>query len=236
MMTLSRFFSGLALFMALVLCSVSASAWPWSNEERKAERQMRKGEYAKALRHYQAARLKDPDNRALDYNVGNVLHLDNNFAEALGEYSKALKGADQELAEMTYYNIGNTYYRSQDLEKAVQSYTNALLEDPEDLDAKHNLEMALRVMQEREQQQDQKDKGGEDNEKEDEEEKKPDPNEEEQEKQEPQEEEEPRPQEGDLTKEQAERILNALNEQEKRDRKDLKESRSRTGARVEKDW
>jgi tetratricopeptide (TPR) repeat protein len=197
---------------------------------------MKAGDLSKALGHYRTARLKDPDNPALDYNVGNVLHLDNKFAEAITEYSKALQGAEDELAQMTHYNMGNTHYRAQDLEKAIRSYVDALLADPEDQDAKHNLEMALRATQQQQQQQeDKEDKGGEDNEKEEEEKKEPDPNDE-QEEQQPEEGEEDGPQEGDLTREQAERILNALNEQEKKDRKDMKEAESRTGVRVDKDW
>jgi len=236
---MSRRFAVALLFVAGAICSAgSLSAWPWSNEERKAEREMKAGNLEKALRHYEMARLVEPDNPALDYNVGNVLHRGGRFEEAITEYTQALDGSDTKLAEMTHYNIGNTFYRMGDLERAVRSYVNALLEDPQDLDAKHNLEMALKANQEEKQQDEQDKKGGDEKQKKEDEQKKPDREQDErkEEKEEPREEREPRPQEGELTEEQAERILNALNEQEKEERKDLKETRSRAGARVEKDW
>jgi tetratricopeptide (TPR) repeat protein len=138
---------------------------------------------------------------------------------------------------MTHYNIGNTYYRSGDLEKAAEFYVNALLEDPYDQDAKHNLEMALKAEEEKEQKEEQGKEGGED-EKESEKQKKPEPEEKEREEEKSgdEDEREPSPREGGLTMEQAERILNALSEQEKKERKDLKETSSRSGVRVEKDW
>ena len=231
------FLSGFLLVTGTACLAGSLSAWPWSNEQRKAERELKAGNLEKALRHYEMARLVEPDNPALDYNVGNVLHMGGRFPEAITEYAQALDGSDQKLAEMTHYNSGNTYYRMGDLEKAVSSYVKALLENPQDVDAKHNLEMALKVDQQKQHEQEQDKKGGEDKEKSQEEEKEPDQKQQDEEegKGSP-EEEEPRPREGELTREQAERILNALNEQEKEERKELKEARSRTGVRVERDW
>jgi tetratricopeptide (TPR) repeat protein len=225
------------LFIGLVCAAQPVSGWPWSNDQRKAERKMRAGDLKSALRHYEMARLRDPDNPALDYNVGNVLHLDTRFDEAVVEYAKVLERSDGNLAQMTHYNVGNTFYRAGDLEKAERSYVNALLENPYDVDAKYNLEMALKAKEEKEQQEEQEKKGGKD-EKKDEKQKEPDREQEKQEEDKPQaeDEKEPRPREGKLTKDQAERILNALNEQEKKERKDLKEARSRSGVRVEKDW
>lgn len=223
----------------------SAGAWIWSNEERKAEREMKAGNFEKALRHYEMAKLRDPDNPALYYNVGNVLHMDNKWQEAIGEYSGVLGKLDKDLEEMTLYNMGNTYYRSGDLEKAIESYVGALLERPDDYDAKHNLEMALEKTEEQQQREQDGEQGGEKKEEKGEE-KEEEPREQDQDQEQQQDQEKgtqetdqerrPKPQEGELTKEQAERILNALSEQERKERKDLKETERRAGVRVGKDW
>lgn len=204
-------------------------AWPWSNEQKRAERQLRAGNLEQALRHYENARLRDPDNPALDYNVGNVLHMNNRLEAAAGEYSKAITRSDSDLKEMSYYNMGNTFYRMGDMNRAIESYIRALLEDPQDHDAKHNLEMALRMIQQHKEQ-----KEKQDQEKEEKDEK------EQQQKSEEQkdtvEEREVQPKEGEMSREQAERILNALNEQEKEERRELRKSKSKAKFYVEKDW
>jgi tetratricopeptide (TPR) repeat protein len=50
---------------------------------------------------------------------------------------------DEELAQHSFFNLGNAAYNGQDLETAVQSYIDALLLNPNDADAKYNLELAL---------------------------------------------------------------------------------------------
>ncbi len=218
--------SALVFFCGLVVLysSVTCDAWPWSNEQRKAERHFRKNNFEQALRYYENARLKDPDNPALDYNVGNVYHMDDRFQEAVDEYSKAIPRSQPVLEEITHYNMGNTFYRMGDVNRAVESYINALLENPEDYDAKHNLEMALRMMEQQQQKQQQQKNKQEKNEEEKEEEDKGEKK------------EQPQPREGELSKEQAERILDALNEQEKKERKEMKKSKARAKVYVEKDW
>jgi len=155
--------------------------------------------------------------------------MDSRLEAAAGEYSKVIAKSDSDLKEMTYYNMGNTFYRMDDMNRAIESYVRALLEDPQDHDAKHNLEMALNAVQ-----QQQKEREKQDEEKEERDEK-----EQEQEREDEkgtEEKKEPQPREGEMTKEQAERILNALNEQEKKERKELKKSESRAKVYVEKDW
>ena len=222
---LARFFA-LVFLCALVALhsSTECEAWPWSNEQRKAERHFRKNNFDQALRHYENARLKDPDNPALDYNVGNVFHMDNRFQEAISEYSKAVARSEPALKEMTQYNMGNTFYRMGDMNSAAESYIKALLENPEDYDAKHNLEMALRMIEQQQKKQQQQQNKQEEKEEEKEEESKSE------------EKEQPQPREGELSKEQAERILDALNEQEKKERKELKKSKAKAKVYVEKDW
>jgi Ca-activated chloride channel family protein len=211
-------------------------SWPWSNEQRKAERHLAAGRFDQALRHYENARLEQPDNPAIEYNIGNVLHKLEKFDEASAEYSKVIARSDSTLKEMAHYNMGNNYYVTGDLERAVESYSSALLEDPADHDAKYNLEMALR----RQQQQQDKDQGkeGENQEKEKSEKEKEQEKEKQEEKSEKpdQEKRERKPKQGEMSEEEARRILNALNEQEKEERKDLLAGKSSRSAYVEKDW
>ena len=229
---LSKFSTLVFLCGFVVLYSaVTCEAWPWSNEQRKAERHFRKNNFEQALKHYENARLRAPDNPALDYNIGNVFHMDNRFQEAVDEYSKAIPRSQPVLKEMTNYNMGNTFYRMGDMNRAIESYINALLENPDDHDAKHNVEMALRMIEQQKQKQQQRQDKQEKKEEEKEEQQR-----EEKEEGKSEEREQPQPKEGELSKEQAERILDALNEQERKERKELKKPKTRAKVSVEKDW
>ncbi len=230
------------LIAAFSAALVSGSAgrcwsWPWSNEQRKAERDIAGGRFDQALRHYENARLEEPDNPAIEYNIGNVLHRLERLEEASAEYSKVIAKSDPDLKEMASYNMGNNYYVMGDLERAIESYTDALLEDPTDYDAKHNLEMALRRDREQKQNED-KGKEGEQQEKEKREKEREQEEEKEEEKSErpDQEKKEQRPKQGEMSEEEARRILSALAEQEKEERKDLLAGKSSRSAYAEKDW
>ncbi len=66
--------------------------------------------------------------------------------------SLALSYADQEaLAASGFFNQGNSAFNSQDPATAVESYRQALLRNPGDLDAKYNLELALQQLEQQEQ-------------------------------------------------------------------------------------
>jgi Ca-activated chloride channel family protein len=64
---------------------------------------------------------------------------------------KAQEGLDQH----SYYNLGNTFFRAEQYEAAIEAYKEALRLDPSDLEAKQNLELALRQRQQQQQEQQQ---------------------------------------------------------------------------------
>jgi hypothetical protein len=90
---------------------------------------------------------------SLEYNSGNVSYRLGRFPEAERRYQGALAGG-RPLRERTYFNLGNSYVwqaraeydrvgKRSALRAAVDSYEEALLIDPQDRDAKWNLEIAL---------------------------------------------------------------------------------------------
>ena len=111
--------------------------------------------YLEALELYQTAQIESPELAEPYFNAANTYYRQGDFPAALEQMQMALQHVDEEvLAESSLFNLGNTLYNSQDLGQAVAAYTQALLLDPEDQDAKYNLELALQ-QQEQEQQQDQ---------------------------------------------------------------------------------
>ena len=97
---------------------------------------------------------------SLDYNSGEVAYRRGRFETAVERFRGGLAG-DRQLQERTDYNVGNSYvwqargeYNNVDkrslLRTAIEAYENALVLDPRDVDAKWNLEIALRRLEEAE--------------------------------------------------------------------------------------
>src|SRR5262249_43514532 len=71
-------------------------------------------------------------------------------------YERALGAAASDLAPKAAYNLGNALFKDEKYDDAVKAYMRALKAAPKDADAKHNLELALRALQEQKQKQQQK--------------------------------------------------------------------------------
>jgi Ca-activated chloride channel family protein len=100
--------------------------------------------YLDALEAYEAAQFNSPELAEPYYNAANAFYRQGDFQKALSELQKALSYADQDsLRASGYFNMGNSSFNQQDLESAVSAYTQALLLDPHDMEAKYNLELAL---------------------------------------------------------------------------------------------
>jgi Ca-activated chloride channel family protein len=98
--------------------------------------------YAAAVDLYRTAQAIDPSRPELYHNAGNAYDRLGDFARAIEETQRALDapgtGGIESLAE---YALGNHYARRGGLDDAREAYKRALLADPDDADAKHNLEV-----------------------------------------------------------------------------------------------
>lgn len=114
--------------------------------------------YEEALQEYRAAAAEAPERAEPYYNAANALYRQGKYAEALREIQKALVlagVAGSDLAPDGFYNAGNSAYQTENWLGAVESYKQALLRNPDDQDAKHNLELALQKLVENQQPQNQ---------------------------------------------------------------------------------
>ncbi len=103
-------------------------------------------DYGAALDAYEAARDRAPEEGAPRYNVGNVLYRMDDFEESLKEYDEALRDATGDLRSRGFFNRGNAAFRTQQYAQAAEAYREVLRMNPDDRDAKHNLELALKRM------------------------------------------------------------------------------------------
>lgn len=202
--------------------------------------------YDQALNLYQDALLSLPENKRIRFNVANSLYRKKKFEEALKEYQQVVGAEELPLEAETYFNMGNTLYRMGKLPESILAYQQALKLNPGDLDAKYNLEYVRRKLKQEAQkqpqsgaEQDQQSQPGQPQPQDKPEEgQKPDSDQKESagEQADHSEEKPVNPKDAQqLSKEDAERILNAL----KNDEKDLQKKRKMKTSgkrRIKKDW
>ena len=189
----------------LLLAAAMMAAWlmacgPSSAEvNNSGHESYRTGDYVAALDAYQVALKRSPRSAEPYYNSGNVLYRMGEFENAQTLYDESLKFAKLDVRASGFFNRGNASFQIERYADAVEAYKEALRMNPDNRDAKHNLELALKHLSQQ---------GRDEKEKEDEQEQQPRDAEQEEREEERQEREQDEP----LTREQARRILQSVGE------------------------
>ncbi len=98
------------------------------------------GAWTQALEGFTDYQVERPEDPGVTFNLGSVHYRMRNYQEAEKAFAAAAVGADRQLREQALYNLGNTAFRQGKLQDAVELYKAALEIDPDDEDAKFNLE------------------------------------------------------------------------------------------------
>ena len=154
MMT-SKWTVGAAAALAMMVMSTPGSAQAGRHRVAEGNRLYDEGRFDEAHQMYLEALRENPGSPLIRFNSGNALYHSQDFQRAMGAYQQAIEFGDPGLASAAWYNLGNSLYRGQQLEPSLEAYKQALRLDPDDADAKHNLERALDQMRQEEQEQDQ---------------------------------------------------------------------------------
>lgn len=200
----------------LLICSgFSASAQTDKETIKKGNDAYKRNDYESAIQNYDAAVKMNAANATAQYNLGNALYKKDKKEDALTAYDKAeaamAKPADKSRA---LYNKGVVQQSDKKNEECILTYKNALKLDPNNVSARHNLQIALKQQKEEQDKKDKEDKGGGggggDN--------------------------QPKPQPSNLSKKDAEQKLEALMQKEKELQDKLHKSNSGSPDRPSKDW
>lgn len=114
----------------------------------------------KAEESYRKALEEDPNNWDASYNLANTLFRQNRLDEASRQYQAlgAKTDVDKMKRAAAYHNLGNCLLQGNNLQGAIEAYKDALRNNPGDLNTKYNLAWAqdkLKQQQQNEQQQNQ---------------------------------------------------------------------------------
>lgn len=153
-----KLFRYLIVFQLLMLVSLNVDAQIDRKDVRVGNRKFKKGNWAEADISYRKALVKDSVSIAANYNLANNLYRQGNMEEA-GSYMDKIK----EIAPLSaysadyYYNTGNIAIARKDWQGAVDAFKQALLKNPDDLDAKENYIYAKKMLDEQKKNQDKQD-------------------------------------------------------------------------------
>ena len=135
-----------AVFATLLLSVLACGrAGPQANNE--GNEAFADQDYDAALQAYGRAESEAPDVAEPHYNSGNANYRQDDFDQAREDYERALLNADEGLIQSGMFNMGDAFFSAREFDKAAEAFKEVLRLNPDDLDAKHNLELALRQQQ-----------------------------------------------------------------------------------------
>lgn len=209
-----------AVVALLMMMGFSATAQSDKQTIKKGNDAYKNEKYDSAAMEYNKALQKNPDNVTAQYNLGNALYKNEKKEEAINAYDKSISKLTKPVEKSNaYYNKGVVLQNNNKLPECIDAYKNALKLDPNNEDARHNLQIALKKQQE-EKQKEQKEKKDEEKDKQ----KNKD------------QEQKPKPQPSKMNKKDAEEKLKALLQKEKNLQDKLHKVNANAPNKPEKDW
>ena len=107
---------------------------------------------------YRVAKSLDSLNYNAPYNLGNSLYKNNMGVDAQIMYKSALKKrSSKENKHKGFHNLGNTYMQKEDYQNAVNSFKQALLNNPSDDQTRYNYVLAKELLKKQNDDKDNKD-------------------------------------------------------------------------------
>jgi tetratricopeptide (TPR) repeat protein len=207
-----------ALFFLFLLFSTLSYSQDVNKDIIKGNDAYKKNDYNSAAQAYKSALNKSSQNPIASYNLGNSLYKNDKSEDAISSYDNTIRNAGNiPLKQKSYYNKGVAFQKQNKLPECITAYKSALKIDPNDEDARQNLERALK-QQQQQKNDDQKKKDQKQND-----------DQKKQDQKQPQ-------QQPKMSKEDAEEKLKTLMEQEKNLQDKLRKVRATAPNKPKKDW
>ena len=169
---------------------------------------------------YRKALEVNPKSTVSMYNLGNTLSQQQKFKDAMEQYVAAGKiEKDKMKLAHIYHNMGVLFQAGKDYAQAVEAYKMSLRNNPKDDETRYNLALAQKMLKDQQQNQQNQDQNQDQNK--DEQEKKQDQqkdqNKQNDQKKDDQQQQPPKPEKKDneMSKENAEQLLNSVMQDEK---------------------
>lgn len=203
--------------------------------------------YSQAETAYRKALDKRPDDLNWNFNLADALYKQMKFEQATSQFEEiAEKSGDKIDKSRAYHNLGNSMLMQNKLDESIAAYKNALRNNPEDLESKYNLVYAMNMKKQQEKQDQNKDKDKDKDKDQDKKDQNKDQDKKDQGKdqnkdqqnQDQKQNQQQQPQEQKISKENAERLLQALQNDEEKIQDKVKKAKAAQAKQrqTDKDW
>lgn len=247
--------SKLIYILCLTAFAYGSSSAQWiKSDVRRAGKLYKKGNYAAASAEYRRALLKDSLYAKANFGLANSAYQEGHYDQAKS-YLERLARTEQlpqrQQADVLH-NLGNVAMKQKDYRTAIEAYEESLIRNPQNEATRYNLVLAQRLLKQQEQQQkdnkqqqnkqDQQQQQQQDKQKDKQDPKKQDQQQNAQQKQDDKQQggkpAEPRP--GQMSKEQAEQLLNSFRSDDEKTRRRVeqrqREEQSQNSNKNKKRW
>ena len=201
---------------------------------RQGNKQFNAGDYPNAEVSYRKAVEKNPKNPQAVYNLGNALMAQKKDSAAIEQFQNASKLETNPLRKyQSFHNMGVICQSHKMYGEAIEAYKNALRLNPTDDETRYNLILCKHEKEKQDQNKQNQDQNKNDQKKDDQkDQQKQDQNKEKDKKKDKQQEQKPQ-----MSKDNAEQLLNAAMQQEKQTQDRLKKAQQQPQRRnIQKNW
>ena len=228
----------------LLLTAISVSAQKAERDYiRKGNRAYKDSTYVNAEVNYRKAIDVNPKSAISMYNLGNTLMQQNKLQEAMEQFVAATKmEKDKGNLAQIYHNMGVIFHSGKDYAKAIEAYKESLRNNPKDDETRYNLALAQKLLKDQQQNQQNQDqnqdqnKDNQENKQDQKQDQNKQNNDQKQDDQQQQQPPKPEKKENEMSKENAEQLLNSVMQDEKDVQDKVKKQQVIQGGRLEKDW
>ena len=194
--------------------------------------------FIKAEVDYRKALELNPKSTDAMFNLANALLMQQKAQEAMEQYQSVSKiEKDKEKLAQIYHNMGVMLQSAKQLPQCIEAYKESLRNNPKDDETRYNLALAQKQLKDQQQNQQNQDQQQQQQEqKEDKQDQNKDQQEQEQKDQQQQNQQQQQQNKNEMSKENAEQLLNAVMQDEKNVQDKVKKQIQIQGKKLEKDW
>ena len=194
--------------------------------------------FIKAEVDYRKALEINPKSTDAMFNLANALLMQQKAQEAMEQYQSVSKiEKDKEKLAQIYHNMGVMLQSAKQLPQCIEVYKESLRNNPKDDETRYNLALAQKQLKDQQQNQQNQDQQQQQQEqKEDKQDQNKDQQEQEQKDQQQQNQQQQQQNKNEMSKENAEQLLNAVMQDEKNVQDKVKKQIQIQGKKLEKDW
>ena len=194
--------------------------------------------FIKAEVDYRKALEINPKSTDAMFNLANTLLMQQKAKEAMEQYESVSKiEKDKEKLAQIYHNMGVILQSGKQYPQCIEAYKESLRNNPKDDETRYNLALAQKQLKDQQQDQQNQDQQQQQQEqKEDKQDQNKDQQEQEQKDQQQQNQQQQQQNKNEMSKENAQQLLNAVMQDEKNVQDKVKKQIQIQGKKLEKDW